>query len=330
MERIDFKDIVDNIFQAVLITDKNDLIIYANEYFCRLFTTNCEKLEGKKLSDFISDDKIEIKEEIYATKRMDYSDYSVIICYPEQTQMEKIYSDFISTISHELRTPLTSIRGFADTMLFSYEKLDESQIKKFLSIIKEQSNRLIKLIENLLSISRLQAENEMLVYKSVNVKNQIEQAVFIVKTRYQTHNFIFESEKDIMPVLADENKFQQIMINLLDNAAKYSEDGSTIEIKAKNYENNIKITVKDHGTGISCENLGKIFDKFARIENHLTSKTQGSGLGLYIVKNLVEKMNGTITVQSSTDQKDHGTIFTILLPAASYSNQCSKKIQGGR
>ena len=95
-------------------------------------------------------------------------------------------------------------------------------------------------------------------------------------------------------------------------------------------DDDVKITVKDHGTGISCENLGKIFDKFARIENHLTSKTQGSGLGLYIVKNLVEKMNGTITVQSSTDQKDHGTIFTILLPAASYSNQCSKKIQGGR
>lgn len=330
MENIDFKKIVDNLFQAVIVADKKGQILYANDYFCELFTTNCNKLKEKNISDFISDNKIEIKNEIYETKTIDYDEYSVIICHPAQTQMEKIYSDFISTVSHELRTPLTSIRGFADTMLFSYDKLDESQIKKFLQIIKDQSNRLIKLIENLLSISRMQTQNEMLVYKAVNVKSQIEQALLIVKNQYKTHHFLFQCEDGIMPALVDENKFQQIMINVLDNAAKYSESNTTVEITAKNHDNNIKITVNDHGTGITKENLCKIFDKFARIENHLTSKTQGSGLGLYIVKNLVEKMNGSIKAESSTKPDDHGTSFIITLPAASYTNQCSKKLRGDR
>lgn len=330
MENVDFKNIVDNLFQAVIVTDKNGTITYANDYFCKLFTTNCQKLEGKNISEFISNNKIEIKEEIFETKTLEYENYSVIICHPATTQMEKIYSDFISTISHELRTPLTSIRGFADTILFSYEKLDVEQIKKFLLIIKEQSNRLIKLIENLLSIARMQAQNEMLVYKAVNIKTQIEQALTIVKNQYKSHNFSFSCANDIMPVLADENKFQQIMINLLDNAAKYSENDSNVEIRAKNDDNNVKITIKDNGTGISKENLNKIFEKFARIENYLTSKTQGSGLGLYIVKNLVEKMNGHIEAESSTCPDNHGTIFILTLPAASYTNQCSKKITGGR
>ncbi len=330
MESIDFKNIVDNLFQAVIVSDKNGKILYANDYFCRLFTTNCEKLKEKNISDFIVNNKIEIKDEIYETKKIEFPEYEVIICHPSENQMEKVYSDFISTVSHELRTPLTSIRGFADTMLFSYEKLDESQIKKFLQIIKEQSNRLIKLIENLLSISRMQTQNETLVYKAVNIKNQIEQSLMIVKNQYKSHNFIFECEKDIMPALVDENKFQQIMINILDNAAKYSEQNSTVKITANNHENNVRIAVKDNGTGISKENLDKIFEKFARIENHLTSKTQGSGLGLFIVKNLVEKMNGSIIAESSTKPDDHGTIFTITLPAASYTNQCSKKIQGGK
>lgn len=329
MQNIDFKNIVDNLHQAVIITDKKGQILYANNYFCELFTTNCTKLKEKNILEFLSNDKIEIKDKLFETKKIEFSDYTTIICYPSNTQIEKVYSDFISTISHELRTPLTSIRGFADTMLFSYEKLDTEQIKKFLLIIKEQSNRLIKLIENLLSISKMQTQNETLVYKAVNVKNQIEQVLTILKSQYKDHHFVFNCEEKIMPALADENKFQQIMINLIDNAAKYSEKNSKVEIIAQNSDNNIKISIKDQGTGISEENLKKIFEKFARIENHLTSKTQGSGLGLYIVKNLLEKMNGDIKVESSICTDSHGTTFIVTLPAASYTNQCSKKITGG-
>lgn len=330
MINIDFKNIVDSLFQAVIITDKKDKIIYTNKYFCDLFTTNCEKTKGKDISDFVNNNKVEIKNETYITEKIEKDEYNIIICHPEKTHIERIYSDFISTISHELRTPLTSIRGFADTMLFSYEKLDESQIKKFLLIIKEQSNRLIKLIENLLSISKMQSQNEMLVYKAVNIKSQIEQILMIIKNQYKSNNFIFKCDNDVMPILADESKFQQIMLNLLDNAAKYSQENTLVQINAQNEENSVKITIKDEGTGISEENLDRIFEKFARIENHLTSKTQGSGLGLFIVKNLVEKMNGTIHVKSSTRNDDHGTTFTLTLPAASYTNQCSKKIRGGK
>ena len=112
------------------------------------------------------------------------------------------------------------------------------------------------------------------------------------------------------------------MINLMDNAAKYSYDRGSVTVRVSNSaqkENFVSIKVEDHGVGIDPENMSKIFEKFARIENHLTRKTQGSGLGLYIVKNLIEKMGGQIFVDCSTVLTNSGSSFEIFLPAASYS-----------
>jgi signal transduction histidine kinase len=254
-----------------------------------------------------------------------YDGYSIITLQPDSNKTEEAYTDFISTISHELRTPLTSIRGFADTLLSSSDKLDTAQIQKFLTIIKEQSNRLIKLIENLLSVSRLHSNHENYVYKAVDVRLQTERILPMMKDRYKNHIFEFKCRNPILPVLADENKFQQIMINLLENAAKYSDENSLILIEAADSktENYVEITVKDTGCGIAEEYIGKIFEKFSRIENPLTRKEQGSGLGLYIVKNLVEKMNGKITVESTLKK---GSAFTVSFPAANYTTQSDKKI----
>lgn len=333
MEKTDFKNIVDNLCQAVIVTDKNRIITYANNYFCELFNTVCQKLEGKSFYEFMpqGENEIQIKDNLYTVKTMDCNDYFVFI-FSEQNRMEAVFADFISTISHELRTPLTSIRGFADTMLMSFEKLDSQQLKKFLSIIKEQSNRLIKLIENLLSVAKMQSQEETLVYKSVDVKQSADTFIPMLKNQYKTHNFIVNCEANLPPILVDESKFQQIMINLLDNAAKYSSDNSVVEIigACANHENFVSIKIVDHGTGIAPENLNKVFDKFSRIENHLTSKTQGSGLGLFIVKNLVDKMGGKITVTSCIDGKDKGSVFEILFPASSYTNQCCKKLSGDK
>ena len=134
---------------------------------------------------------------------------------------------------------------------------------------------------------------------------------------------------DVPNILADENKFQQIMINLLDNAAKYSYDKGSVRVSITNSakENFVSIKIEDHGVGIEPNNLGRIFEKFTRIENHLTRKTQGSGLGLYIVKNLIEKMNGQIFVESCTVLPNSGSTFEILLPAATYTGQCKKALE---
>lgn len=328
---IDFKNIVEKLESPVLVTDFDNKIIYANTVFSSLFNTNCEMLLGRSLLDFWPDsqDTVVIKDYTYKIAKYDDEYYSYYYLNVADSRMEKIYSDFISTVSHELRTPLTSIRGFADTMLMSYDKLDKSQIQKFLTIIKEQSNRLIKLVENLLSVSKIQVQHSNLVFKSVNAKSQIEQVADILKNQYPTHPFDIKCAADVPNILVDESKFQQIMINLMDNAAKYSYEKGVISVEISNSkkENFVSIKVKDHGVGIEPENLGRIFEKFTRIENHLTRKTQGSGLGLYIVKDLIEKMGGQIFVESSTELPNSGSVFEVLLPVASYTSQSKKRLE---
>ena len=331
MEKIDFKNIVEQLDSVVLVVDYDYKIVYANSYFCSLFNTNCEMLSGKNVFDFLPEksDTVVIKDYTYKITKYDDEFYSYYYLTIVDSQMEKVYSDFISTVSHELRTPLTSIRGFADTMLMSFDKLDKAQIQKFLGIIKEQSNRLIKLVENLLSISKIQVQQSNLVLKSVNAKSQIEQVLDIIKNQYPSHPFEFHCNDNVPNILADENKFQQIMINLLDNAAKYSYDRGSVKVTLANAqkENYVSIKVEDNGVGIEPDNLSRIFEKFTRIENHLTRKTQGSGLGLYIVKNLIEKMGGQIFVESSTVLPNSGSTFEIILPAATYTNQSKRALE---
>lgn len=240
-------------------------------------------------------------------------------------ELEQAHLDFISTVSHELRTPLTSIRGFADTLLTSYDKLSPEQREKFLQIIKDQSNRLIKLVENLLTVSKMQSNKELMVYKTIDVIPVIESCIQIVKLQYKTHKYVFNYEKNLPKILVDTEKFQQILINLIDNASKYSPEDTTVYINVSQnfHENTMNISIKDEGIGISPENLNKIFKKFSRIDSPLTRKIQGNGLGLYITKTLVERMEGSISVESS----NNGSIFTVTFKAAKPDDDVLKKIK---
>lgn len=211
--------------------------------------------------------------------------------------MNDIQNEFISTVSHELRTPLTSIRGFSQTLLSSWDKIDEENKKKFVKIIEEQSNRLINLVENILTVSKINVDKPIL--KEVNVNSSIEKVVQMLSQKYKEHKLVMKFYPSLPTVRLDDDKFQQIMTNLIDNACKYSEVGKEVVISTA-YANSddVLIKVKDQGVGIKEENLEKIFDKFVRLENHLTSKAQGNGLGLYITKNLIESMGGKIKVTS--------------------------------
>lgn len=231
------------------------------------------------------------------------------------------YEDFISTVSHELRTPLTSIRGFSETMLASWDKLDDDSKKKFLKIIVEQSNRLINLVENMLSVTKLQNTKNSLILKEVQVKPSVDTIVSIVKSQYKDKNFSVEINPKISPILADQDKFEQILTNIIENAAKYGDENSTIVIKADNLENTVLIKVINSGIEIPQSDYEKIFTKFSRIDNPLTRKVQGSGLGLYITKNLVEKMGGKISVNS----ENHTTTFEISLPVSNIELQAREK-----
>ena len=220
-----------------------------------------------------------------------------------------IQDEFISTVSHEMRTPLTSIRGFSQTLLNSWDKLDEESKKRFVKIIEEQSGRLINLVENILTVSKMNADKPLL--RAVNVNNSTDKVIQMLSVKYKTHKFVRNYADNLPPANLDEDKFQQVMTNLIDNAGKYSPEGSSIKISTGFKENLLEISVTDEGIGIEKENLNKIFDKFVRLENHLTSKTQGNGLGLYITKNLVESMNGTILAESTPNV---GTKFILKFP----------------
>ena len=241
---------------------------------------------------------------------------------------EKSYEDFISTVSHELRTPLTSIRGFSQTMLSSWEQLDDESKKKFLKIIEEQSNRLINLVENMLSVTRLSSGKDSLIFKEVQIKPVIEMAISVIKNQYCDKKFELSIEPKTPTILADKDKFQQIMTNLIENAAKYGEENSTIKIETGFCENCefVSIRVSNIGIEIKKEDYERIFTKFSRIDNPLTRKVQGSGLGLYITKNLVEKMNGKISVKSDfLSNGKYITTFEVLMPANDVEKQARVK-----
>ena len=208
-----------------------------------------------------------------------------------------IQDEFISTVSHELRTPLTSIRGFSQTLLSSWDKIDDENKKKFVKIIEEQSNRLINLVENILTVSRINADKP--IFQGVNINLSIEKVAQLISQKYKEHKINLKLNKNLPLVCLDEDKFQQVMTNLVDNACKYSKPDKEIIISTSFYsEDKVSIKVIDHGVGINPEDREKIFEKFVRLENHLTSTAQGNGLGLYITKGLVEAMNGSISVYS--------------------------------
>ncbi|HIS74168.1 TPA: HAMP domain-containing histidine kinase [Candidatus Galligastranaerophilus intestinavium] len=225
--------------------------------------------------------------------------------------MDDIKEEFISTLSHEIRTPLTSIRGFSKTMLDNWQSLDDEQKKKFLSIIANQSQRLINLVENVLNVSKIDSGADDNVLTKVDAQNAINNAIAVVKANYKDFNFNFTiCSKEA--ILADFNKLQQVLINVLDNAAKYSKNSKIIEINLKNDKNNAIISVKNFGVSIDEKYFDKIFDKFYRIDSHLKSTTQGSGLGLYITKHLLVGMGGDIKVKSG--QNPSYSEFIVTLP----------------
>lgn len=242
--------------------------------------------------------------------------------------IEKNYEDFISTVSHELRTPLTSIRGFSQTMLSSWDKLDDESKKRFIKIIEDQSNRLIHLVENMLSVTKLQSSGGNLVFNELDIKSPVEQIISIVKNQYPLHSFDFQYKPNLSKIFVDKDKFQQVMTNLIENSAKYSFENSTTTIKTFMENNNVVIEVSNSGIGIEEKDYDKIFTKFARIDNPLTRKVQGSGLGLFITKNLVEKMDGRIFVKSvplEGVQNLSRITFTVMFPVKTIEEQARIK-----
>lgn len=235
--------------------------------------------------------------------------------------------EFISTLSHEIRTPLTSIKGFSKTLLDSFDDLSDEQKKKFIKIIFEQSQRLINLVENVLNVSKINYGKNDCVLKKVDMKSALNRALSVIQGAHNDFVFDVKYAKNLEFISADTEKLQQVLINLLDNAVKYSKNSKKIEISVKNDKNFGEIGVKNFGTAIEEKYFEKIFEKFFRISSYLTSSTQGSGLGLYITKTLLEQMKGEIKVNSGTEPEY--TAFCIKLPLYEAENAAKRAFEAG-
>ncbi len=226
-------------------------------------------------------------------------------------KFDELNDKIISMVSHELRTPLTSIKGFAETII--HEDLDKSEILKFVNIIYNEADRLNRLVNSLLNLSRLESAKVNFNIKKIDIKEIIENVLELMYPKMKNSNIKLVRDYDddiIYEVLADEDKTEQIIINLIDNAIKYSPKGGVITIGIQNKETEVLIYVKDTGIGIPENEKNRIFEKFYRTT--ISSLiTQGTGLGLVITKYLIEGQGGKIWFES---QENFGTTFYFTLP----------------
>jgi signal transduction histidine kinase len=224
----------------------------------------------------------------------------------EILKADRLKNDFISSVSHELRTPLTGIKGWTEIMK-NPDELTKEELETGLSIIHSETERLSHLVENLLDFSRYQSERMELIKEPTEVDCLVSDAVFQLRKKAEAKDVIFKVKMEEIVLEADSNKLKQVLLNVIDNAIKFSNDGQVIEIIQTLSEDYIEIKVIDHGIGIPTEQLNHITDSFYKID----SKSSGAGLGLAISRNIIELHGGTLHIES---ENCNGTIVTIRLP----------------
>ncbi len=229
-----------------------------------------------------------------------------------ELELARMKSDFVSTISHEFKSPLTSIRQLAE-MLQSGRVPSDKRRQKYYDVLVEQSERLTLLTDNVLSFAKMEEGKKSFVFESLDVGTLLENIVSAFQDRISHENFKLELDiRESLPsISADGSSLTQAINNLIDNAIKYS--GETKEVKVYTFVegNELIIAVEDFGFGIRSEEVDKVFDRFYRGGDELTRTIKGSGLGLTLVKQIVEAHKGSISVKSELGQ---GSTFIIKLP----------------
>jgi two-component system, OmpR family, phosphate regulon sensor histidine kinase PhoR len=224
-------------------------------------------------------------------------------------KLAQVKRDLITNISHELRTPLTSIKGYIETL----EDADDKEREKYIQVIRRNTERLISMVNDLLILSELENEGRKLQIEEVDLKELIANIIKIFEPSINDKQlkFILDIQEDIPHIEADIYKIEQLLINLLDNAIKYTEKG---EITISSYmlpTNKVQIEIKDTGIGLKKEDFNRIFERFYVVNKARSRQQGGTGLGLSIVKHILILHKGEIEVDS---QLGVGTKFVITLP----------------
>jgi signal transduction histidine kinase len=225
----------------------------------------------------------------------------------EVVKNDRLRTDFISSISHELRTPLTGIKGWAEMIESSNGGLTKEEEKFGLQMIHSESERLMHLVEDLLDFSRYESNRMTINHVDIEFDTLIKDVALQLQKKAEEKDIQITIESTPVIINVDPDKIRQVLLNLLDNAIKFSPKGSTIQLSQYIKEDQVILKIEDHGIGIKSEQLDKIMDSFYKID----SKSIGAGLGLAIARNIVTKHNGNIQIKSKYGE---GTIVYVYLP----------------
>jgi PAS domain S-box-containing protein len=232
----------------------------------------------------------------------------------EERNLDKLKRDFVATVSHELRTPLAAVYGAAMTLRRNDVAFDEAQRERLLAIVEAESDRLARIINEVLAASRLDAGTFPLFVESCDPAKLARQVVETSRVHLPRRVAVELTMDDALPpVAADRDMVRQVLTNLLENAVKYSPEGGAVHISLERQEGRVLFGVRDEGLGIPLHEQKRIFEKFYRLDPDLTRGVGGTGLGLYICRELVRRMGGRIWVAS---REDEGSTFFFELPIA--------------
>jgi len=345
-EKEELEHIIESVYAGLMMVNKEGRLMQINASARRMFGVQGTDVVGKPYYEIIAHpkakelvahslenneevaDEISLfmgpggsEERIYQAQTAfvrgeDQQPIGVVSIFNDITEIrsvERMKTAFVSTVSHELRTPLTSIKGFVSTLLADTEGYyDQATQREFYQIIDTECDRLTRLISDLLNVSRIEAGRALdLNPKPVQLPSLIEKVVTAQKSYTTKHTFKLDIEEDLPAVIADEDKVDQILTNLVSNAIKYSPRGGEVTVAGRKDSNGVAISVRDQGIGIPKDHLLKIFDRFHRVDNRDAREVGGTGIGLYLVKHLVEAHGGRIWVDSEVEK---GSTFTFTLP----------------
>ncbi|MDD7754275.1 MAG: ATP-binding protein [Clostridiales bacterium] len=229
----------------------------------------------------------------------------------EIVKLENMRRDFVANVSHELKTPLTSINGFVETLIIN-EDLPSDKRNRFLAIIQKESDRLKRLIEDILLLSSIESKNNLVTENVLlyNVFKEVYEMIsYIASSKHIKIYYNFEDENVAIQAYGDYIK--QLFLNLIDNAIKYTPEGGTVIINQFTRNNEITIEVIDNGVGIPKEDQDKIFQRFYRVDKARSRSVGGTGLGLAITKHIVNSLQGNISVESKLGE---GSKFIVTIP----------------
>lgn len=348
------KAILDSVADGILVTDAQGQITLFNPSAERLLGISAREVVGRPLEHFLGlfgpaaqqwmqaiqrwSQQARVSQEEVAETQIEMEDgrvlsvrlapvflrqeflgtVSVIRDITHHIEVDRMKSAFVANVSHELRTPLTAIKGYVEVLLAGMAGELTDRQRHFLQVILNHADRLVNLVNDLLDLSRLEAGRIRLQPEKVELEPLIRDLVRDFRRRVQKENRQLtikrEIEPDLPPVYADPKRTEQILVNLLENAVRYTPDGGTIWVSACRYDDDyVVVSVRDTGIGIPPEDQDKIFERFYRGQHPLVLATPGTGLGLPIVRQLVEMQGGKIWLES-TGVPGEGTTFYFTIP----------------